>query len=220
MNPKLKELFKKSKKFLTGAGIFLSINYNFPIWSAIGINYYSFSYSKKISLDKYKEYHKINRNLDALDYLNISSSITHLEKEDYFVCKHYAPTTYDVYMDLIKLNKRYDLKDKIRLVYALPKKRESGHVWIKINDNGKWKNYESTRYNSLYSTQEEIKEYSNYLRLKEGTWLSKLGRLNSDDISIIPPNFKSMIGKKIILPNSNVFGKGIIEFYLFDHIFD
>lgn len=125
MNSKLKRLFKKSKKFLIGAGIFLSVNYSLPIWSTIGINFYSFYYSKKISLNKYKEYHKANKNFDALDYLNISSSITHLEKEDYFVCKHYAPTTYDVYMDLIKLNKREDLKDKIGLVYALPKKKEN-----------------------------------------------------------------------------------------------
>ncbi len=104
-----------------------------------------------------EEHSTLPEDFDAIDYLNVASSLVHNDSHGDGDCSDYTIATYTVYMQLAELNGRRDLKSKIRTVTA--HSVNIGHMWIEIERDGNFVPYESTAETPSLSIG-DIKEYS------------------------------------------------------------
>ncbi|MDE1848722.1 MAG: hypothetical protein KGH55_01685 [Nanoarchaeota archaeon] len=140
---------KKDNKIIKGikraaqAGMLaFTLNYAMPIVivndiSAIRRGDLPESYLEDIN---HSPVHDKNRSWGAERYLNLANIVVDdIEKQKDWVCQDYAGAVYETYLDIIRANNRKDLEKKIRLAYNYDFENSSqGHVWIEINENGKW----------------------------------------------------------------------------------
>ncbi len=148
----------------------------------------------------YSDFKNIPKEYDALDFLNLSTEKVQGIDEGGCFCGDYAKKVFEIYMNLIKINNRMNLEDKIRLASgSVTKNGEiSGHVWIEIKGS-LWKEYNS---------QEPIKR--GYPKESNFNW-SNLGEIEYKCAVTLP-------GKKISLPHDldsnslNPFKRGCLRF--------
>lgn len=76
----------------------------------------------------------------VIDYLNLANSIVHTASIN-GVCRDFAIATYDVYMKLVELNQKSDLKAKLRFAIGYS---DGGHILLEYNDAGIFRPYETT----------------------------------------------------------------------------
>lgn len=131
-----------------------------PIVISVGdsIVYHSSLKVDKKSIERYKN---LPEEFDALDYLNLASSIVHNKSKGNQKCLDYAFATYDVYRRLIKQNDRNDLRKKIRIVGGVPYtgKMGEGHEWLEVEINKVFVPFEATNYTPTLGL-DEIRSYS------------------------------------------------------------
>lgn len=131
-----------------------------PIAISIGD---SITYPSSLKVDKksIERYKNLPKEFDALDYLNLASSIVHNKCNGRGKCLDYAFATYDVGRRLIKQNSRNDLRKKIRLVggVSYTGKMCEGHEWLEVKINKVFVPFEATNYTPTLGL-DEIRSYS------------------------------------------------------------
>lgn len=102
-------------------------------------------------------YSNLPSDLNALDYLNLASSLVHNYSRGDGSCKEFAGATFQVYNILLKLNNRKDLLKDIRGCLGFD--GECGHAFLEVRHKGKFVNYETTDYTPPLLV-DKIKSYS------------------------------------------------------------
>lgn len=82
------------------------------------------------------------KDANILDYLNAADNLAHKSAGgDYdLFCRDYGRAIFDIYQQLVRLNGRADLSDKIRVCAEM--KRKNGHLWIEYEQDDKIVPYE------------------------------------------------------------------------------
>ncbi len=86
---------------------------------------------------------------DALDYLNLAASAVHSDGSG-GECGDYAISVYDFFRELVRRNKRKDLRRSVRLVTSLFTEDETGktslvgHDFIEVNTGNRYMPFEPT----------------------------------------------------------------------------
>jgi len=168
------------KKILLIGNILFFINQfgQYPYFSFY--NHLKTNFKKEID---YSTFTNLSKKYDALDFLNLSTEEVQKIKEGNCFCGDYANETFDVYMELVEINNRSDLTDKIRLAAGsvIEKKGLSGHVWIEVKGSP-WK-----AYNPQYPRTKDTSKEANFD-------MSGIGEI--EDICFI-----TLPGKKISIPH-------------------
>ncbi|MDP3966074.1 MAG: hypothetical protein Q8Q04_00910 [archaeon] len=199
MENKIKSLAKKTGKFVVYAALINQLAK--PTFLTTSANFISILGSKESAKKEVKYNPLLYKNvlsdsLSTLDYLNLSSYLTHKHIEEGEVCRHTANSTFELFQKFIERDKRNDLENKIRL--GVGTNYRTGHMWIEYHKEGKWLPYETTNFVGDEILIRSLKKYS-----KE----NKHSKLNLDhkDLETFP-------GTKIYYPTlGSLLGFGLAE---------
>jgi len=183
INTEKKEFMGKIKE---GVQIFLAVLALNYLPASLGANLTSQIYRGNIPKTEYNNFITNDNRLDAKDYFNLACSLTEKFKKENYVCRHLAGSIYEAYLNLVRKNGRKDLEDKIRLIYGDPGIKGVKHVWLEINDQGKWVSYDS--WYSRIPIIDKIEGYNSENYPQPG--------IDYD----YEPEFKTIPGKRIIYP--------------------
>lgn len=142
-------------------GIFLLGGINQVIIPMALWNYQSHPSHLKVEFDHIYSYRQLPNNYNALDYTNIANSLVHNYAEGEGVCEDYACATLEVYRSLIFLNKRKELKKKIRLAAGLANFfwDTEGHMILEVDNGNGFFPYE-TMFKIPVLDPKKVKEYN------------------------------------------------------------
>ena len=149
----------------------------------------------------------VNDDLDARDFLNLSSSVVYRFSGKDTTCRYLSEAIYDFYIDLVKKKGKDDFLNKVRFVGDLPM---DGHCWLQILENDKWVDYETQQWTKTL-TIDNVKKYSDDTRLERRD-------VNTDE----DVHFKTIPGTKIVtqVPESVLRCGGTVgsflRFYLYE----
>ncbi len=109
----------------------------------IGLTLYK-AFKKKITIsaDMLQSYKSLPVDYGVLNYLFLANSIVNTKAKEGSDCKDYSIATYETYLNLINLNGREDLEDKVRITAGIYE--DLSHVMLEFKDSNTIKPYETT----------------------------------------------------------------------------
>jgi len=148
--------FKRITDALYIVLIALASDYTSPILAANMASHEG----QNIPKETYKSVIYCDKTLNAYDYLTRAQIITEMSAKDDWTCKEYSATVFDIYSELVKVNGRKDLENKIRLAYNLTFGHyKEGHAWIEVNEGRRWIPFETITANAQLKDEDYKADY-------------------------------------------------------------
>lgn len=144
--------------------------------------------------------------LSAREYLDLANSIAHQhDTAGDGACKELVDATYDIYHELVELDRRHDLGTQVRLASSALGDGEV-HIWIQVSESGRWRDYE-TLYVPPALSPATVRAYSRATASMRETFESEESR-----------DFTSIPGTSIMLPGPHMLRPGSSAAILYKYL--